>query len=109
MSLLIDAQPVPLEITDDEAVRVRGTRVTLDTIISAYLDGDTAEEIAEQYPTLALADIYAVISFYLRNRRQVDDYLAQREEQREAIRRENQQRFPQEGLRDRLLARLDDA
>lgn len=109
MSLLIDVQPVPLEITDDEVVRVRGTRVTLDTIISAYLDGDTAEEILEQYPTLALADVYAVISYYLRNRLQVDDYLTQRQEQRESIRRENQERYPREGLRERLLARLDDA
>ena len=109
MSLQIDVQPVPLEITEGDVVRVRGTRVTLDTIIAAYFDGDTAEEIAEQYPTVALADVYAVISFYLRHHRQVDDYLTRREEQREAIRKENQERYPQEGLRDRLLARLDDA
>ncbi|MEP0758427.1 DUF433 domain-containing protein [Trichocoleus sp. DQ-A2] len=41
-----------------------GTRVTLDTVVAAFNSGATAEEIVFQYPSLQLANIYAVISYY---------------------------------------------
>ena len=40
------------------ASRVRGTRVTLDTIVTAFHAGAAAEEIAQKFPTVALADVY---------------------------------------------------
>ncbi len=49
-------------------MRVAGTRVTLETVVAAFCHGATAEQIAHDYP-LELADIYAVITFYLRQRR----------------------------------------
>ena len=52
MSLTIDAEPVPLQADADGVVRVGGTRVTLDTIVVAFQQGATAEEIAEQYPAV---------------------------------------------------------
>lgn len=109
MTLKIDVRPVPLEINKDGVVRVGGTRVTLDTVVSAFLDGDTAEEVVEQYPTLELADVYAVIGYYLKNRGQVNEYLSRRKKQAKAVTRENETRFPQAGLRERLLARRTDA
>ena len=39
-----------------------------------FAEGATAEEIAQQHPTLALADIYAVLSYYLRRREEADAY-----------------------------------
>lgn len=42
---------LPLETDADGVVRVGDTRVTLDTIIMAFTDGATAEEIAQQYPS----------------------------------------------------------
>ena len=50
MTLVIGPQPLPLTMDTDGVVRVGGTRVTLDTIIYAFLDGATAEEIVQQYP-----------------------------------------------------------
>jgi uncharacterized protein (DUF433 family) len=105
MSLLISAEPVPLEADADGVMRVGGTRVTLDTVVAAFNEGATPEEIVQQYPSLQLADVYAVISYYLRRRSDIEAYLQQRLEEAHRIRRENESRFDPEGIRDRLLAR----
>lgn len=84
---------------------MRGSRVTLDTIIAAFHRGATAEEIAQQYPSLALADIYAVIAFYLRRTKDVDAYLEGRREIAKRVRRQNEDRFEPAGVRERLLSR----
>ena len=84
---------------------IGGTRVTLDTVISAFNEGATAEEIVHQYPSLTLADVYAVIGYYLRHRSEVDSYVRAREQQRSAVRRQNEQLFDPAGIRERLLAR----
>jgi hypothetical protein len=54
---------------------------------------------------LELADVYAVISYYLRHQNDVEAYLQQRQERAEGVRVENERQFPSHGLRDRLLAR----
>ena len=81
------------------------TRVTLDTVVSAFVRGATAEEIAHQYPSLDLADVYSVIGYYLRRRSEIEDYLRQRQQQSEEIRKGNEARFDPHGVMDRLLAR----
>jgi uncharacterized protein (DUF433 family) len=65
MSLEISTDPAPLFTDEDGIVRVGGTRVRLDTVAHAFNQGASAEEILQQYPSLALADIYATISYYL--------------------------------------------
>ncbi len=107
MALVITATPVPLETNPYGAVHVRGSRVTLDTIVAAFEQGANAEEIALQYPSLDLADVYVIIGWYLQHRDEVADYLRKREEQAAAIRREVERRSPQHGIRERLLARRD--
>ncbi len=62
MAFTINTEPVPLLTDKDGVVRVGGTRVTLDTVVAAFKEGATAEEIVQQYPSLELADVYAVIS-----------------------------------------------
>lgn len=104
-ALTIQPLPLPLDLGKDGVARVGGTRVTLDTVIRAFARGATAEEIAQQYPSLALSDIYATISFYLQNREEVEAYLEKRAKQAEAVKRENLKRFDQTGIRERLLAR----
>ena len=98
-------ETLPLETGADGVVCVGKTRVTLDTIIMAFTDGATAEEIAQQYPSLQLADIYSVIGYYLRHRSEVEAYLRQRAQQAEHVRQQNEARFDPSGVRDRLLAR----
>ncbi|MBD2389529.1 DUF433 domain-containing protein [Aphanizomenon flos-aquae NRERC-008] len=99
----IVSEPAPLEFTTDGVIRI--TRVTLDTVITVFQQGTTAEEIAYRYPSLKLADIYATIAFYLNHQQEVEVYLQQRQQQAQEIRKINETRFDPQGLRDRLLAR----
>jgi uncharacterized protein (DUF433 family) len=96
---------IPLSTDNDGVIRVGKTRVTLDTIVGAFKDGAAAEEIAYQYPTVSLADIYSVIGHYLRQKTEVDAYLKRREKFAAEIRRQNEARFDATGIRERLLAR----
>src|SRR5579859_2661954 len=105
MGLTIANEPVPLQVTADGDVRVGGTRVTLDTVVAAFEEGATAEEIVEQYPSLRLADAYGAISYYLSHRAEVGAYLAERRTESSRIRKQNEPRFDQAGARARLLAR----
>ena len=84
-----------------------GTRVPLDTLVAAFERGDSPEAIHEAYSTVSLGDIYAVFTYCVRHRDEVNAYMAQREEQRAETRFEVEARFPPEGLRAQLLARLD--
>src|SRR3989338_11023474 len=102
MALTIAHEIVPLEAGSDGVVRIAGTRVTLETVIAAFSDGATAEEIAQQYPSLNLADIYAVIGYYLRHSEDVTAYLQQRKVQADASRKLNELRFDPHGMRSRL-------
>ncbi len=97
--------PSPLRIDGDGVVRVGMTRVTLDSVIWAFKYGATAEQIVDDYDTLALADIYATIAYYLQHRVDVDRYLEEREQQAERVRREIDARTDMAGLRERLLRR----
>jgi uncharacterized protein (DUF433 family) len=86
-------------------VRVGHSRVTLDTVVAAFNQGANPEQIARQYPSLALADIYAVIGYYLHRRQEVDEYLERRQEEALKVRQENEARWSPSGVREKLLAR----
>jgi uncharacterized protein (DUF433 family) len=105
MSLVIVDTPVPLKTDSDGVVRVGNTRVTLDTVIGTFKEGATAEEIVSQYPSLSLADVYAVIGYYLQHQADVEAYLSQHRQTADQVRQENEARFNQQGIRERLLAR----
>lgn len=105
MTLLIESKPLPLIVNEHGTVMVRGTRIPLDTIVYAFRNGDSPEEIIEQFDTLKLADVYAIISYYLDYQNEVDAYIRQREVEAQVIRQEIEARFPPHGLRERLLAR----
>ncbi len=95
----------PLRLDGSGVLRVGGTRVTLDTVVGAYLDGASAEEIVLAYDALDLADVHETIGFYLRHRTTVETYLAQRQRESVVIRHENETRWPPTGIRERLVAR----
>ena len=105
MSLVIVDTPIPLKTDADGVVRVGNTRVTLDTVIAAFKEGAMAEEIVSQYPSLLLADIYAVIGYYLQHQAEVEAYLSQRQQRANEVRKQNETRFNQQGIRQRLIAR----
>ena len=105
MTLEISARPVPLSLDSEGVARVGGTRVTLDTVVDAFKRGATAEEIAQQYPSMQLSDIYSVLGYYLHQREEIEAYLGGRSADSEAIRSEIESLFDPAGIRDRLVSR----
>jgi uncharacterized protein (DUF433 family) len=105
MSLVFATESTTLVPDADGIVRIGGTRVTLDTLVAAFRDGATAETIADQYPSLSLANVYTAIGYYLRHQAEVDDYLQKRRQAATEVRHENETRFNPVGIRERLLAR----
>ncbi len=103
--ITLEAQTIPMEIGTDDVIRVGGTRVRLDTVVYAFNEGYTAEEITSQYPILRLADVYAVIAYYPNNRATVDEYLRRRVKIATEIRTEIEGKPEYKAFRERLLAR----
>jgi uncharacterized protein (DUF433 family) len=105
--MLIDVAPesAPLLSDADGVVRVGSSRVTLDSVVAAFRTGAAAEQIAQQYPSVDSADVYAVITYYLRHRKEVDEYLRARDRAAAEVRAVNEARFDPVGIRERLLSR----
>ncbi len=62
--------------TRDGGYYVTGSRVSLDSIVYAFLGGQTAEAIGQAFPVLTLEQVYGALTFYLAHREVVDEYLA---------------------------------
>ena len=106
MTIPIQAVAIPLFEDEHGGLRVTGTRVLLERIVHAFEDGATPEGIVQSYDTLQLADVYAVLTWYLRHKPEVEDYLHKRAEEADAVRRTIEARQPDRaGLRARLMAR----
>jgi uncharacterized protein (DUF433 family) len=105
MSLEIVADPIPMAMDEDGMVRIAGTRVTLDTVIACYLQGESAETIVEGFPTLALADVYEVLAYYLRHQEEVDEYLARNDREADELRRAYEAKFGKQPTLAELQAR----
>lgn len=63
------------EFLDEDDIRIKGTRVGIETVLDDYLRGSSPEEIAARYRSLSLEQVYATITYYLHNQAQVDAYL----------------------------------
>ena len=105
MELAAISEEIPIEKDKDGVIRIGNTRVTLETLVTAFNGGSTAEEIVYQYPVLNLADVYAVITYYLRNRDTVEKYLNNRMQMAEQIKQRSQENKKMNDIRERLLAR----
>jgi uncharacterized protein (DUF433 family) len=105
MSGTLATENIPLATDADGVMRVRGSRVTLDTLVAPFAEGATADEIAQQYTSLSLADVYQVIGYYLRHSAELEPYLAGRRQRVDEVREANEARWPAVGIRERLLAR----
>jgi len=100
-----DASPPPLSEDEHGVLRVGGTRVSLESVVTAFDRGASAEEIVDSFPTLNLAAVYGTLAYVLTNRDRVDEYLSRRKNEVAALQAEAERRFPADGLRDRLLSR----
>lgn len=105
MPLVLEAEPIPLNADADGVYRIAGTRVTLDTLVAAYQEGATPEEMVDQYPAIRLDHVYAVIGYYLRHREAVNAYLGNRAQLAAEIRSVTEKTWPPQGVHQRLMAR----
>ncbi len=87
---------------------VPGTRVSLDILVAAFRRGESPEAIQDDYDAVSLADVYAILAYYLRHRQEVDAYIAEQAREGAEVRARIEQLHPMpEGLRAKLLARLE--
>ena len=105
MAVLEKMLAVPLSKRADGTIHLTGSRVTLDTLVHCYEQGDSAEEIAEAFPTLTLGQIYGVIAYYLDQQAEIQAYLRQREIEAGKVRADIEAKLPSGNLRAKLLAR----
>lgn len=85
MEQQFDFTDSPLHQDDQGAIRVVGSRITLDTIVEGFKQGDTPEEIQDGFPSLSLAQINSVIAWYLNHKAEADEYLAKGDAEEEEL------------------------
>lgn len=73
---------------------IAGTRVSLDSIVYAFLRGESPEGIVESFPALNLEQVFGALAFYLANRESVDQHLREGEREFEAMREQARQKNP---------------
>jgi uncharacterized protein (DUF433 family) len=82
---------------------VAGTRVSLDSVVYAFLRGESPEGIVESYPALSMEEVFGALSFYLAERNAIDDYLRKEKQDFEILRQQARKANPA------LYAKLLDA
>ena len=73
---------------------VTGTRVSLDSLVYAFREGQTAESLAQSFPVLTLEQVYGAIAYYLANRDMIDAYLREQETAFTKLQQDLRQRDP---------------
>ncbi len=88
-------------------IRLKGTRIGIETILYDYIyRSRTPEEIAKIYPSLTLEQVYATILYYLHNKEEVSQYIADWLEHGERMRAEQQKNPSLSRLRFQQLKKL---
>jgi uncharacterized protein (DUF433 family) len=99
---------VPIETDSYGTIRVRGSRVTLASLVYCDRQGDSPERIHQGFPTVPLDTIYAVIAYYHTHREEVDSYIATMEVEAEAWRQQYEAENPQgQAFNERVKALLE--
>lgn len=79
---------------------ISGTRVSLDSIVYAFLRGAAPESIAQSFPVLKLEEVYGAVTYYLGHQEDVNSYLRQNDREFDTLRAQARQVNP--GLYERL-------
>lgn len=106
MAFEIHVDKAPLRVADSGTVYIGQTRVTLQTVIAAFHLGDSPEQIIMSFDVLSLADVYAVIAYYLCHREEVDAYIHQQEVESEKFRKKMETEHPEMFALQRKFAKL---
>jgi uncharacterized protein (DUF433 family) len=68
-----------VERNEHGTLRIAGTRVSLASVVCAYWNGESPEEIAQNFPTLSLEKVHGALAHYLAHRAAIDEELHQLE------------------------------
>ena len=98
---------VPLRYDDHGVIRVTGSRITLDVLVDCLEMGDTIDGIHEGFPSISLAQIDAIIRWYLDHKAEADEYIRIGKEEAEKIRREIESRPEYIAFRKRFWSRVE--
>ncbi len=72
--------------------RICDSRVSLDSIVQAYWQGDAPEAIVADFPSLSPEQVHGAIASYLRNRDEIDGYLIAQDARWEELRKSSEAR-----------------
>ena len=97
---------VPLVQLENGAVRVRGSRVTLETIVHRMQMGYTAEEINDSFPTVSVTQIQEILAWYYDNKTHADEYLQEIEEEGQRLQQWAESQPGYKERREELLRRI---
>jgi uncharacterized protein (DUF433 family) len=74
--------------TRDGGYFIAGSRVSLDSVVYAFLRGESPEGILESFPALTLEQVFGSLAYYTAHRQEIDDYLAASRAEFEKLREE---------------------
>jgi hypothetical protein len=78
----------------EEEYWLEGTRISLDSVVYSFLNGESPESIAQNFPLLSLEQVYGAIAFYLANRELVDAYLKKGEAEFQRLQQSCREKSP---------------
>ena len=78
----------------EEEYWIEGTRISLDSVVYSFLNGESPESIAQNFPLLSLEQVYGAIAFYLANRELVDAYLKKGEAEFQRLQQSCREKSP---------------
>jgi uncharacterized protein (DUF433 family) len=103
---IFPSEAPPLRQDASGALGIGHSRILRELVVRAFQDGATPEATAQRYPATTLADIYAVIAYYLRYREDIEAYLMERKQRVQEVRQRIEARQGSlADLPDRPLAR----
>ena len=108
-SLALEQEAPPLHQDAHGVIRVGQTRVTLESVISLFEQGASAEEISLRYDVLDLHDVYATLSYFLGHRQEIKEYLDRARQASLGARRDAEHRSPTAQIRERLTRHRNSA
>jgi uncharacterized protein (DUF433 family) len=78
----------------DKEYWIEGTRISLDSVVYSFLNGESPESIVQNFPLLSLEQVYGAIAFYLANRKLVDAYLKKGEAEFQQLQQSYREKSP---------------
>ena len=76
------------------AYRLSKSRVSLDSIVHAYWNGQSAESIAQSFAGLTLEQVHGALAFYLAHQTEIDTYLSKARAEFDALRDSSRRQDP---------------